>query len=130
MSDNTFDILKALVLQTCCKPGWRFFLDEEDGVLRLRIVVYATDARNPGLYLIVNHFFPVPTATFNEKSWRRWIFDQCLALENHEMGEWFMVGEERPFAPLHGPGENPYVVHEFRPESDAIIRQDGLGRDT
>lgn len=73
----------------------------------------------------VRHFRPVPTATFNEKTWRRWLFEQCLAVENHELGEWFRDGAERPFAPLHGPGEDPYTVHEFRPEADALTTQDG-----
>lgn len=64
-------------------------------------------------------------ATYNEKTWRRWIFEMCRRVENHELGEWFRVGEERPFAPMHGPGENPYDVHEFRDEMDARVMQDG-----
>jgi hypothetical protein len=77
----------------------------------------------------VQHFRPVPEATFNEKTWRRWIFEQCRAVENHELGEWFRDGGDRPFAPLHGPGEDPYTVHEFRPESDALTTQDGSLRE-
>jgi hypothetical protein len=77
----------------------------------------------------VSHFFPVPEATYNEASWRRWIFDRCLSVESHEMGEWFRDGDERPFSPLHGPGEDPYTVHEFRPISDALTTQDGSMRE-
>ncbi len=49
----------------------------------------------------------------------------CRRVENHELGEWFRVDDVRPFAPLHGPGEDPYTVHEFRSESDAQTIQDG-----
>ena len=79
--------------------------------------------------MTVRHFFPVPEATYNEKTWRRWIFEQCRRLENHELGEWFRIDDERPFQPLHGPGEDPYTVHEFRPEVDGLTTQDGSVRE-
>lgn len=79
--------------------------------------------------LMVNHFFPVPEATYNETSWRRWIFECCRRVENHELGEWFRDGAERPFSPLHGPGEDPYTVHEYRPAVDALTTQDGSTRE-
>lgn len=122
---HTFDVLAALVARLRCKPGWHFALVNEDGALRLRILTVCEDAYSPGTTMRLAHLFPVPTATYNEKSWRRWIFERCLAVENHEMGEWFRDGDERPFAPLHAPGEDPYVVHEFRDESDARATQDG-----
>jgi hypothetical protein len=50
-------------------------------------------------------------------------------VENHELGEWFKVDDERPFAPLHAPGEDPYTVHEFREEVDRRTTQDGSVRD-
>jgi hypothetical protein len=94
---------------TTCKPGWTFRLEDEDGALRLVISVLGKDARDAERLLKVRHFFPVPMATFNEATWRRWIFERCRALENHELGEWFKVGGVRPFPPLHGPGEDPYT---------------------
>ena len=125
MSDNTFDILRNLVNNATCKPGWRFSLVDEDGALRLVIFVPGHDSYNPENRLNVNHFFPVPTATYNAKSWRRWIFERCRGVENHELGEWFQIDGERPFAPMHGPGEDPYTVHEIRDEIDAKTAQDG-----
>jgi hypothetical protein len=121
---DTFDVLGRLVSVVRCKPGWRFRLVEEGGAVRLVISVTGPDSRSPG-DITVRHFFPVPTATYNERTWRRWVFEQCRRLENHELGEFFMVGDERPFAPLHGPGEDPYEIHEFRPEVDAFTKQDG-----
>ena len=127
---DTFDILRKVVAGAQCKPGWKFALIvEEDGALRLRITdTECADAFDPSTPRPLNHFFPVPTATFNEKSWRRWVFEQCRRLENHELGEWLRWGDERPFAPLHGPGEDPYTVHEFRDEADVFITQDGTRR--
>lgn len=79
--------------------------------------------------IVVRHPFLVPEATYNYKSWRSWVFGRCLRLENHEMGEWFRVGDERPFLPMHGPGEDPYTIHEIRDELDALTTQNGSIRD-
>jgi len=125
MAEDTHQLLAELVATVRCKPGWSFKLLEEEGALRLVITVAGYDSYNNEQRLRVAHFFPVPTATYNEKSWQRWIFEMCRRVENHELGEWFKVGEKRPFAPLHGPGEDPYTVHEFRDKVDAQTLQDG-----
>lgn len=126
---NTFDILRRLVETAEYKPGWKFALIEEDGALRLRITdTRCVNAYDPGEPFPLAHYHPVPTATYNEKTWKRWIYEQCRRVENHEIGEWLRWGDERPFAPLHAPGEDPYTVHEIRPESDARTTQDGSMR--
>ena len=122
---DTFEILRDLVERVHCKPGWSFRLFDEDGALRLVITVRGFDSYNESHALTVSHFLPVPTTTYNQKSWQRWIFEMCRRVENHELGEWFRIDDVRPFAPLHGPGEDPYTVHEFRSESDARVLQDG-----
>jgi hypothetical protein len=127
MSD-THSILRDLVAKVTCKRGWGFRLFNENGALRLVIAVTGPDAANVGHDITISHFFPVPTATYNEKTWRRWMFERCRGVENHELGEWFRVDGERPFAPLHGPGEDPYIVHEFRDDIDRRTRQDGVVR--
>lgn len=130
---DTFDILRKLVAEVRCKPNWRFFLHDEDGALRLVIQVAGVDSFAPERKFVVNHYHPVPTTTFNEKSWRRWIFDQCMRTETHEIGEWLRFGEGasemRPFLPTHGPGEDPYANREYRLEADAFTTQDGSLRD-
>lgn len=130
MAEDTFDILNGLVRLAKCKPGWSFRLRDEDGALRLVITVSGYDSSQPDdlIPMTVSHFFPVPTATYNEKSWQRWMFEMCRRVENHEMGEWFRIGDKWPFAPLHGPGEDPYTVHEFRDSKDALTTQDGSMR--
>ena len=125
MAENTFGVLNDLVQKVTCKPEWEFEMVEEDGAIRLVITVIGRDSYNPMRHLTVQHFFPVPTATYNENTWRRWIFECCRGVENHELGEWFQVDGKRAFPPLHGPGENPYLVHEFRDEVDALTLQDG-----
>jgi hypothetical protein len=123
--ENTFPLLADVIKEVRCKPGWHFYLVDEEDAKRLVIAVPGHDSYNPDKPLTVSHFFPVPIATYNEKTWRRWIFEMCRRVENHELGEWFRVGDVRPFAPCHGPGEDPYTVHEFRPEVNAQTTQDG-----
>lgn len=132
MAENTFHILRKLVGEVRCKPDWTFSLLDEGGALRLVITVPGVDSFNPERPFCVLHYHPVPTTTFNEKSWRRWIFDQCLRTETHEVSEWLRFGsgdsEIRPFLPTHGPGEDPYANREYRNEDDAFTRQDGSMR--
>lgn len=130
MPSNTFDILARVVAETKCKPGWSFRLVDEDGALRLFIKLVGTDNYDHSKPFVVNHVHPVPVTTYNEKSWRRWIFDQCIRTMNHEIGESLRFGEQelRPFAPMHGPGEDPYTVHEVRSEIDALTTQNGTIR--
>jgi hypothetical protein len=130
MAEDTHDVLRDVVARAQCKPGWSFRLADDGGALRLVIRVEGLDSAHPDKKLprTIDHYFPVPTATYNEKTWRRWVFERCRGVENHELGEWFRIGSEWPFAPLHGPGEDPYTVHEFRPIEDALITQDGSMR--
>lgn len=127
MAENTFDLLEQIVNETKCKPGWSFRLVDDDGAKCLYIKIVGTNNYDNTKAFIVNHVHPVPITTYNAKSWRRWIFEQCIRTMHHEIGESLRFGdaELRPFAPMHGPGEDPYTVHEWRPESDALTTQDG-----
>lgn len=127
--ENTHELLRDVVACTSVKKGWFLDLVDDKGALRLRIIVEGYNNLRQDEPFRVAHMFPVPSATYNERSWRRWVFDCCRGVENHELGECFLVGDERPFYPMHGPGENPYVVHEIRPEIDALTTQDGSLRE-
>lgn len=134
---NTHEELGRVVKGTACKPAWSFSLERTEDRVAIRLVISVTGPNSRGDVvecshcggvvptLTVRHYFPVPEAEYNEKTWTRWIFECCRRVENHELGEWFRVGDERPFAPLHGPGEDPYTVHEFRDVVDARTNQDG-----
>ena len=128
---NTHNVLSSILKDLKCKPGWSFGIRQEDGFSRLVITVAGYDSAQPNkrVPLSVSHLFPVPEATYNEKSWIRWVFECCRGVENHELGEWFRIDGERPFQPLHGPGEIPYLVREFRPAIDGFTTQDGSIRE-
>lgn len=126
---DTFDILARVVAEMRGPKHWSFRLHDEDGAKRFVVRIRGTNNYEPDEPFIVDHFHPVPITTFNEKTWRRWVFDKCRATMNHELGELIRWGEERPFSPLHGPGEDPYVVVEYRAPTDALTTQDGSLRD-
>ena len=127
MAKDTFDILENIVKETKCKPGWSFRLVDEDGAKRLVIRINGVNNYDHSEPYTVDHYHPVPITTYNEKSWRRWIFEQCLRTMNHEIGESLRFGtdELRPFAPMHGPGCDPYSVHEVCSIEEALTTQDG-----
>ncbi len=129
MGQNTHGVLEELIAAVKCKHGWSFTWERDHGsYMRLIILVEGKDARGTmsgDSTMRVAHYFPVPEASYNRATWRRWIFECCRKVEDHELGEWFTDGNERPFAPLHGPGEDPYMTHEFRDVVDAHTRQDG-----
>jgi hypothetical protein len=72
----------------------------------------AMDAYHPTVPRPVYFYFPVPAATYDESSWRRWLFERILDVERHEAMEHFQIGDKRPYAPIHAPGHDPYIVHE------------------
>lgn len=125
---NTFDILRQVVSEAQCFPHWSFRIVEEDSALRLVIRIDGTN-NYTGEPFVVDHYHPVPITTYNEKSWRRWVFEQCLCTMNHEIGEALQFDGVRPFVPMHGPGEDPYTVHEWRSEAEALTTQDGSRRE-
>lgn len=128
------DELADLVGRLRYRPGWRFVLatvdrdkDREGQVvgsgLTLDIITRGFDSYHPerGENYSVHHYRIVPPATYNRQSWRRWLLDQCLAVEGHEACEFFVIEEDdgtliHPFAPNHGPGADPYRVVEYESE--------------
>lgn len=128
MAEDTFGILRKVVNEAKCFPNWTFHLKDEDGALRLVIRI---DGNNnyTGKPFVVDHYHPVPITTYNERSWRRWVFEQCRRTMNHEIGESLRFDGIRPFVPMHGPGEDPYTTHEIRPVEDGLTTQDGSMRE-
>lgn len=127
---NTHDLLKSIVRETKCLPNWSFNLGyDDDDMPVLHITIEGTNNYDHTQAFTVTHCHPVPNATYNEKSWRRWILEQCIRTMNHELGENLRFGVggevERPYAPMHGPGEDPYTIHEVRSETDALRTQSG-----
>lgn len=103
--------------------GWSFELKHitrgQGSVgLTFSIFVSAEDAHHPGHMAHVQHPFIVPAAAYNAETWERWLRDRCLDVLGHELGEHFRIGTRRPFQPLHGDGQDPYVVPYYPAEAD------------
>lgn len=122
------------------KPGWTFRLvdnlDRGQGSVGLTLIINITGPNSYRLWekISVNHYMLVPPAAYDMRSWRRWLLDQVLLVERHEACEFFRlhvneVGEltadadsgyaDRPYAPSHGPGNDPYLIREIGTEADA-----------
>ena len=107
------------------RPGWTFTLADVDrgqdsAGLTLDIVTLGYDSYHPdrGQHYRVHHYMPVPPAAFDRRSWQRWLFEQILLVERHEAMEFFVVDGGRPYAPHHGPGNDPYIVFEHGTDTD------------
>lgn len=131
-------VLAELVETLRYRPGWSFRLEDIErdpadthgaaagGLTFVGITgeygpdgyVGAEDAYHPSHPRPVYFYFPVPAATYDERSWRRWLFDRLLDVETHEAMEHFRIGDERPYSPSHGPGNDPYMIREVGTETD------------
>jgi hypothetical protein len=116
-------VLDDLVRQCEYKDNWIFDLADIDrgqgsAGLTLQIHIACPDAYHPQEIRGVVHYFIVPAAAFDERSWRRWLFDRILDVETHEAMEFFQLDGERPYAPSHGPGNDPYLIREVGTDLD------------
>lgn len=111
------------------RPGWTFALADVDRGqgsqgLTLDIVTCGYNSYHPdrGETYQVHHYMPVPPASYNRQSWQRWLLDQLLLVERHEACEFFALEVddhlERPYAPNHGPGWDPYIITDLTTELD------------
>lgn len=117
------DALRDLVGGLEYKPGWDFGLstmDRGQGSVGLTLIidVATVDSYHPGQVIRVRHLMPVPPAAYDVRSWQRWLFDQFLLVERHEACEWFTIDGDKPYAPSHGPGNDPYLVREVGTDTD------------
>lgn len=109
------DALEAMIADIHYKAGWDFSLypaKRGQGCigLTLAITITAPDTNNLSRLVTVVHYMIVPAATYNPRSWRKWLFDQIMLVEQHEAAEFFRIGDVQPFAPLHGEGDDPYMI--------------------
>lgn len=118
-------VLHELVERTAYRPGWEMRLDDIDRGqasegLTLIVTSVGFDTYHPdrGRTYRVAHYFPVPPAAYDARSWRRWLFERLLDVERHEAMEFFVVDGERPYAPHHGPGNDPYIIFEHGTDVD------------
>lgn len=88
--------------------------------LTLAITTLGYDTYHPeqGETYRVVHYFPVPPAAFDRRSWQRWLLEQFLAVERHEACEFFTIDGDKPYAPHHGPGNDPYIIFDHGTDED------------
>jgi hypothetical protein len=125
--------------------GWKVWLEDdrirdhagrhsgESRGLTLIVQRHGPNTYDRGEPMTVNHYFPVPPATFNQASWLRWLFDRLGDVDTHERMEDFAFataltgspeatagrdGLHRPYAPNHGPGWDPYLITVLGTETD------------
>src|ERR1700719_3080204 len=103
--------LVDLVSKLHYRPGWTFELkdiERDPGCSGLTFIglSHGYNSRHPerGETYDVYFFFPVPPATFDRRSWQRWLFDRLLEVEWHETMEFFEIDGDHPYAPSHAPG--------------------------
>jgi hypothetical protein len=134
--------------------GWQVWLEDdcqrdkpgrhtgESRGLTLIVQRCGPNTYHPEQVMEVNHYFAVPPATYNGESWMRWLFDRLGDVDTHERMEDFALAYEgdpaaavvRPYAPNHGPGQDPYRVCEYatdearRTSFRGVLDDDGTGR--
>lgn len=116
-------VLADLVDRAKFRPGWTFRLRDLDrgqgsAGLTLVIEVATTNSYPPHEQIHVLHYMPVPPAAYDARSWLRWLFDQCVLVDRHEACEFFEIDGDKPYAPSHGFGQDPYLIRELGTEED------------
>jgi len=123
--------LAELVQNTTYLKNWEVALhngyerDKGSYGLTLIITTATVNSYDQERHIRVNHLFPVPPATYNRQNWQRWLFEQFVKVELHEAMEFFTVAGEKPYAPNHGPGNDPYTIHEISTADERATRFTG-----
>lgn len=117
------ELLASLVNRCTYRRGWRVELrdmDRDQGSIGLTLIITTNtvNSYNHDEPMRVNHLFIVPAAAYDERSWRRWLFERFVDVETHEAMEFFTIDLDKPFAPSHGPGNDPYLVREIGTDTD------------
>lgn len=115
--------------------GWNFHLfidyDRGQGSLGTTLVITVTtaDAYHESDTRPTNHLFIVPAAAYNYSNWQRWVYDRIMDVHRHEAGENLVINGVRPYAPNHGPGEDPYITREFSTDEQRRTSFRGVVKD-
>ena len=116
--------LRELVEAVELQPGYEIWLEDDcdrgqgSRGMTLFIVQSGPDTYHPEVTRRVAHLFIVPAASYDIRSWRRWLLEQYRLVLSHEACEWFKIAGDRPYAPSHGPGNDPYLIRELGTEED------------
>jgi hypothetical protein len=106
--------LLDLVSKCTLNPGWSVKLeviDRGQGSKGLTLIIHAWHPERGEIYGVL-HYFIVPAASYNRRSWQRWLWDRYVDVLRHEGGEFFVIDGKRPFNPNHDDGNDPYVLDD------------------
>lgn len=111
------ETLSVLVDSLSYKQNWHITLENLDRGqgsvgLTLCILITTPNSYAPHELRRVMHYMPVPPAAYDMRSWRRWLLEQIMIVERHEACEFFEIDGVKPYAPSHGPGNDPYLIRE------------------
>jgi hypothetical protein len=118
------DILSNLIDRLTYRDGWKFLLvndlDRGQGSRGTTLIITLTmpDSYDQANLISVNHYMLVPPASYDERSWRWWLFQQIGLVEQHERMEFFQVDGKPAYPPAHSPGNDPYLVLEYGSDTD------------
>ncbi len=115
--------LAALVARLSHRPGWEVTLEDRDRGqgskgLTLCVLVETVDSYDHANPIRVMHYHIVPAASYDTRSWRRWLFERLRDVDTHEAMEFFTVGGDKPYAPSHGEGNDCYLIREVGTDLD------------
>lgn len=89
------------------KPGWEFKLETIRGEINLNVSTTTLDSYDLSIDdYHTSHLFALPVLPPGD--WRRWVFECIMLVEKHEAMEFYMIGGERPYAPIHSRAANRY----------------------
>jgi len=118
------DILRDLLGRLTYRAGWKFELERDlyrgqgSRGTTLVITVTAPNSVRPQDTIEVRHYMLVPPASYNERSWRWWLFQQIGLVEQHERMEFFQLDGKAVYPPAHGPGNDPYLILDYGTSTD------------
>jgi hypothetical protein len=121
---DSLEILRDLLDRLTYRAGWGFELRPDfyrgqgSRGTTLIITVTGPDSKHPEDTIQVRHFMLVPPASYNERSWKWWLFQQIGLVEQHERMEFFQLGGQPAYAPAHGPGNDPYLILDYGTDID------------
>jgi hypothetical protein len=124
-------VLNDLVGTCTYRKGWQVRLGYEDRGqgsegLTLTITTNTVNSYHQDQPIYVNHLFIVPAAAYDRRSWQRWLFECFHQVELHEAMEFFTIDGTKPYAPSHGPGNDPYLLREMGSELDVKTAYTGV----
>lgn len=121
---DSLEILQDLLNRLTYREGWKFDLRRDyyrgqgSRGTTLIITVTAPNSVRPDETTTVNHYMLVPPASYNERSWRWWLFEQIGLVEQHERMEFFQLDGKAVYPPAHGPGNDPYLILDYGTDID------------